>query len=117
MHKNLLRSDIDTLVKTYNDDSAGDGDSRQHAMSDGVWFDGVLDALIVTVDASFIWLEQDVHNDKRKCSCSKNKPEEQQFHEIRVSSRRNLDQEPATVNRRQIRIFTNVGENLLAIDI
>lgn len=24
--------------KTYNDDSAGDGDSRQHAMGDGVWF-------------------------------------------------------------------------------
>lgn len=86
-------------------------------MSDGVWFDGVLDALIVTVDASFIWLEQDVHNDKRKGSCSKNKPEQQQFHEIRVSSRCNLDQESATVNRRHIRIFTNVGENLLANDI
>lgn len=54
--------------ETYNDNSAGDGDSRQHAVGDGVWFDGVLDALIVTVNASLIWLVHDGHDDERQSS-------------------------------------------------
>lgn len=70
--KSPLRGEgmFDALGETYNDDRAGDGDSCQHAMSDGVWFDGVLDALIVTVYPSFVWLEHDVHNDGGKCRWS-----------------------------------------------
>lgn len=70
---------VDAPGETYNDDRAGDGDSRQHAMSDGVRFDGVLDALIVTVDPSFIWLEHDVHNNGGKCRCSGKKQKQKDF--------------------------------------
>lgn len=68
--------------KTHNDDSAGDGDSRQHTVGDSVRFDGQHDALIITVNSSFIWLEHNVHNDEGKCSCGDDKGEKQQFHEM-----------------------------------
>lgn len=50
-------------------------------MSDGVWFDGVHDALIITVNPSLIWLEHDVHNDEGKCSCSEKQTTEE-FYEM-----------------------------------
>lgn len=70
------RGEIDAAGNTYNDDSAGDGDSRQHAVGDGVWFYGVHDALVVAVNPSFIWLEHDGHNDEGQCRCGENKPED-----------------------------------------
>lgn len=51
-------------------------------MGDSVRFDGVHDALIITVNASLIWLEHDVHNDEGKCRCGENKAGEQQFYEM-----------------------------------
>lgn len=61
------------MGKTYNDDSAGDGDSGQQAMGNGVWFERVHDALIVTVNSSLIWPEQDGHDDEGQCRYGKNK--------------------------------------------
>lgn len=62
------RGEIDALVKTYNDNGAGDGDSCQHAVGDGVLFQRVHDALVVTVNPSLIWLEHNGHNDGGQCS-------------------------------------------------
>lgn len=63
-------------IKTYDDDCAGDGDGGQHAVGNGVWLQGVHDALIVTVNPPLIWLEHNGHDDEGQCRCSQNKAEE-----------------------------------------
>lgn len=63
------RESIDVLCKTYNDDSAGDGDCCQHAMGDGVRLEGIHDALIVTVHTPLIWLVHNGHNDEGQRRC------------------------------------------------
>lgn len=50
--------------KTYNDDRAGDGDGGQHAVSDGVRFERVLDAFVVAVHAPLVRFEDDGHDDE-----------------------------------------------------
>lgn len=67
------RREIDFLGETYDDDSAGDGDRRHHGGCDGVWFYGIHDALIVTVNPSLVWLVHDVHNDEGQCSFKEKK--------------------------------------------
>lgn len=60
---------------TYNDDRAADGDGRQHSMGDGVWLQGIHDALVVTVNPSLIRFEHDGHNDEGQSRCSQRREE------------------------------------------
>lgn len=55
---------------THDDDRAGDGDGRQHAVGDGVRFEGVFDALVVTVDAALIGPVHDVHDEEGERRCT-----------------------------------------------
>lgn len=49
---------------THDDDGAGDGDGGHHAVGDGVFFVGVADALVVTVDAPLVGLEHNGHDEE-----------------------------------------------------
>lgn len=51
----INQKDVKCFANTYNKTTAEDGDSCQHAVGDGVWFDGIHDALVITVNPPLIW--------------------------------------------------------------
>lgn len=61
------------VKQTHDDDGAGDGDGGQRDVGDGVRFDGVLDALVVAVNAALVGLVHDVHDHEGKRSCTEKK--------------------------------------------
>lgn len=58
-----MRNDV---VRTHDDDGAGDGDGGHHAVRDGVGLVRVSDALVVAVHAALERLEHGRHDYERQ---------------------------------------------------
>lgn len=51
-------------MRTHYNNSAGDGDGRQQTVGDGVILNGILDALVLAVDAPLVRPVHQVHDDE-----------------------------------------------------